>query len=53
MMSLGIGARMLRENNINKKTCDIIRAGISIDLKKILKAQNHYNANIYLVTAIK
>ena len=53
MMSLGIGARMLRENNINKETCDIVRENISIELKKVLKVQKHYNANIYLVTALK
>lgn len=53
MMSIGIGARMLRENNVNKKTCDIIRENLSIELRKILKVQNHYNANIYLVTALK
>ncbi len=53
LMSLGMGARMIKENNINKKTCNIIRENISVKLGKLLKVQNHYNASIYLVSAYK
>ena len=35
-MSLGIGAQMIRENNINKKTYDIIRKDIKDKLTKML-----------------
>ena len=53
MMSLGIGAQMLRENNVNKSTYNMIKDDIGTRLKKLLKTQNYYHANIYLVTAYK
>ena len=53
MMSLGIGAQMIRENNINENTCNAIREDISVQLEKVIKEQNYYNANIFLVTAYK
>ena len=53
MMSLGIGAQMLRENNINENTFNVIREDIRSQLKKVIKVQNYYKANIFLVTAIK
>ena len=53
MMNLGIGAQMIRENNINKKTYDIIKEDIRNKLRKIYKEQNYYNASIYLVAAYK
>ena len=53
MMSLGIGAQMLRENNINKKTYDIIRKDIRNKLRKVYNEQNYYNASIYVVVAYK
>ena len=53
MMSIGIGAQMIRENNINKKTYDIIRKDIRDKLTKIYNEQNYYNARIYIVVAYK
>ena len=53
MMNLGIGAQMLKENNINKKTCNIIKEDIITQLKNKIKKKDHYNANIFLVTATK
>ena len=53
MMNIGVGARMIRENKLNKKTCNIIREDINISLKRLFKKQNYYNAYIHLVTALK
>ena len=53
MMKIGIGAQMLRENNINKNISDLIRKDINTRLKMLLKDQKYYKANILLVSAIK
>ena len=53
MMNIGVGARMIRENKINKNTCNIIREDINMNLNELFKKQNYYNAYIYLVTALK
>ena len=53
MMKIGVGARMIRENKIDKNTCDIIRRDIYNKLQKLFKKQDYYNAYIYRVTAIK
>ena len=53
MMRIGVGAGMIRENKINKNTCDIIKRNINKKLQKLFKKQDYYNAYIYRVTAIK
>ncbi|GIS23530.1 MAG: methyltransferase [Alphaproteobacteria bacterium] len=53
MMKIGVGARMIRENKIDRNTCDIIKRDINNKLQKLFKNQNYYNAYIYRVTAIK
>ena len=53
MMSIGVGASMMRENKIDRNTCDIIKKDINYKLQKLFKKQNYYNAYIYRVTAIK
>jgi ubiquinone/menaquinone biosynthesis C-methylase UbiE len=53
MMNIGVGARMIRENKFNKKTCNIIREDIYTNLNKLFKKQNYYNAFICHVNAIK
>ena len=53
MMKIGVGARMIRENKIDRNTCDIIKRDINNKLQKLFKKQNYYNAYIYRVTAIK
>ncbi len=53
MMKIGVGAKMIRENKIDKNTCDIIKRDIKNKLQKLFKNQNYYNAYIYRVTAIK
>ena len=53
MMNIGVGARMVRENKINKNTSNIIREDISMNLNELFKKQNYYNAYICLVTAFK
>ena len=53
MLEIGIGAQMLRENNINKNTSFTIRKDINTKLKKLFENQNYYKANILLVNAIK
>ena len=53
MMRIGVGAGMIRENKINKNTCDIIKRDINKKLQKLFKKQDYYNAYIYRVTAIK
>ena len=53
MMRIGVGASMIRENNIDRNTCDIIKKDINNKLQKLYKKQNYYNAYIYRVTAIK
>ena len=53
MMSLGIGAQILRENSVNKNTYNMIKYDIGIRLKKLIQTQNYYKANIYLVNACK
>ena len=53
MMNIGVGARMVRENKINKNTCNIIREDINMNLNELFQKQNYYNAYIYLVTAFK
>ena len=53
MMRIGVGAGMIRENKIDKNTCDIIKRDINNKLQKLFKKQNYYNAYIYRVTAIK
>ena len=53
MMRIGVGARMIRENKVNKNICDIIKKDINNKLQKLFKNQNYYNAYIYRVTAIK
>ena len=53
MMRIGVGASMIRENKVDKNTCDIIKRDINNKLQKLFKKQNYYNAYIYRVTAIK
>ena len=53
MMKIGVGARMIRENKIDRNTCEIIKRDINNKLQKLFKNQNYYNAYIYRVTAIK
>ena len=53
MMRIGIGAQMIRENKIDRNTCDIIKRDINNKLQKLFIKQNFYNAHIYRVTAIK
>ena len=53
MMRIGVGAGMIRENKIDRNTCDIIKRDINNKLQKLFKKQNYYNAHIYRVTAIK
>ena len=53
MMNIGVGARMIRENKINKNTCKIIREDINVNLNELFEKQNYYNAYVYLVTALK
>ena len=53
MMSLGLGAQMLRENDINKNTYDSIREDLNVKLKNLFKYQDYYKANVFLVTAFK
>ena len=53
MMKIGVGASMIRENKIDRNTCDIIKRDINNKLQKLFKNQNYYNAYIYRVTAIK
>ncbi len=53
MMKIGVGAGMIRENKIDRNTCDIIKRDINNKLQKLFKNQNYYNAYIYRVTAIK
>ncbi len=53
MMKIGVGASMIREHKIDNNTLDIIKRDISNKLQKLFKNQNHYNAYIYRVTAIK
>ena len=53
MMRIGVGAAMIRENKIDRNTCDIIKRDIKNKLQKLFKKQNYYNAHIYRVTAIK
>ena len=53
MMNIGVGASMIRENKIDRNTCDIIKRDINNKLQKLYKNQNYYNAYIYRVTAIK
>ena len=53
MMRIGVGAGMIRENKIDKNTCDIIKKDINNKLQKLFIKQNFYNAYIYRVTAIK
>ena len=53
MMRIGVGASMIRENRVDRNTCDIIKRDINIKLHKLFKNQNYYNAYIYRVTAIK
>ena len=53
MMRIGVGAGMIRENKIDKNTCDIIKRNINKKLQKLFKKQDYYNAYIYRVTAIK
>ena len=53
MMRIGVGASMIRENKIDRNTCDIIKKDINYKLQKLFKKQNYYNAYIYRVTAIK
>ena len=53
MMRIGVGASMMRENKIDRNTCDIIKKDINYKLQKLFKKQNYYNAYIYRVTAIK
>lgn len=53
MMKIGVGARMIRENKVDRNTCNMIKRDINNKLQKLLKKQNYYNAYIYRVTAIK
>ena len=53
LMRIGVGAAMIRENKIDRNTCDIIKKDINNKLQKLFKKQNCYNAYIYRVTAIK
>ena len=53
MMQIGVGAAMIRENKIDRNTCDIIKRDINNKLQKLFKKQNYYKACIYRVTAIK
>ena len=53
MIRIGVGASMIRENKVDKNTCDIIKRDIKNKLQKLLKKQNYYNAYIYRVSAIK
>ena len=54
MMEIGIGARMLRENNIKKNILENVRDSIRKKLeKRIFEDQKYYKANIYLVRAKK
>ena len=53
MMRIGIGAQMIRENKIDRNTCDIIKKDIKNKLQKLFIKQNFYNAYIYRVTAVK
>ena len=52
-MRIGVGAAMIRENKIDRDTCEIIKRDIYNKLQKLFKKQNYYNAYIYRVTAIK
>ena len=53
MMNIGVGAKMIRENKIDRNTYDIIKRDINNKLQELFKRQNYYNAYIYRVTAIK
>ena len=53
MMKIGVGARMIRENKVDRNTCNMIKRDINNKLQKLFKKQNYYNAYIYRVTAIK
>ena len=53
MMKIGVGALMIRENKVDKNTCNMIKRDINNKLQKLFKKQNYYNAYIYRVTAIK
>ena len=53
LMRIGVGAAMIRENKIDRNTCDIIKRDINNKLQQLFKKQNYYNAYIYRVTAIK
>lgn len=53
MMKMGVGARMIKENKVDRNTCNMIKRDINNKLQKLLKKQNYYNAYIYRVTAIK
>lgn len=53
MMKIGVGARMIKENKVDRNTCNMIKRDINNKLQKLLKKQNYYNAYIYRVTAIK
>ena len=53
MMKIGVGAHMIRENKVDRNTCNMIKRDINNKLQKLFKKQNYYNAYIYRVTAIK
>ena len=53
MMRIGVGASMIRENRVDRNTCDLIKKDINNKLYKLFKNQNYYNAYIYRVTGIK
>ena len=53
LMRIGVGAAMIRENKIDRNTCDIIKRDINNKLQQLFKKKNYYNAYIYRVTAIK
>ena len=53
MMKIGVGARMIRENKVDRNTCNMIKRDINNKLQKLFKKQNYYNAYIYRVTAMK
>ena len=52
-MRIGVGASMIRENKVDKNTCNIIKRDINNKLQTLFKKQNYYKAYIYRVTAIK
>ena len=53
-MKIGIAARMMRENNLNKKTLERVKNKLNhYLLKKVYNKSRSYKAKVFLVKAVK